>query len=315
VGVDRVGGGTAHVFYVPYLSAVQLFDYGRGAPRSGGGAVVGEGGRPDGGPPHLLYEFKDGRRMEERKPLAATVLDLADEPASKASFPNGHPLLHARASELHPASWFCIAWYPLSGVWAQARGFTPPTKFLAYYRPTHAALYSLATRTRATVAVQLRPVGLLGFQRKGRPPAGGPKWTDFDGVSCWRVPEGREREAASQRHAELEAALERGALSVVAGMRMPSPRAPAQAPVDEAWRRRARAGGHDELVRGNPRAGAGLPRLAPKGPSSSAAPPAPPITDHPDLNFLRLSSLTSLPALPTRGERVQDQVHRAGGAH
>ena len=263
IGVDVAGGAAAHVFYVPYLSAVQLFDYGRGARRLGGGAVADsddtEGGRAGGGAPHLLYEFKDARSMQERKPLAATVLDLAEEPASRVLFPHGHPLLHARASELHPASWFSIAWCPSTGApaaAAAAAAVEPSTKFLAYYRPTKAALYALDHRAAAaTVATQLRPVGLVGFPRPGDLGRGDPPhWTAFDGVSCWRVPAGAgQREAASRRHAELEAALERGALDVVASMRGPSRRT--------------------------------LPQ--------DASPAPPPPSDHPDLTLLRTSAPAS----------------------
>ena len=118
-------------FYVPYLSGLQLYkaeagsesdagegDGGRDRARRGGGedsswgeghntaapAVLGPGVAVP-GRESLLFEYLEATSPAGRAPLSDKVAELAGRACPD--------LLEVHSSELHPASWLAIAWYPL----------------------------------------------------------------------------------------------------------------------------------------------------------------------------------------------------------
>ena len=118
-------------FYVPYLSGLQLYkaeagsggdagegDGGRDRARGGGGedsswgkghntaapAVLGPGVAVP-GRESLLFEYLEATSPAGRAPLSDKVAELAGRACPD--------LLEVHSSELHPASWLAIAWYPL----------------------------------------------------------------------------------------------------------------------------------------------------------------------------------------------------------
>ncbi len=123
-------------FYVPYLSGLQLYKAtagGRGdagdeggldrarkggsedssggedssgveGPSSAAPAVLGPGVAVP-GQESLLFEYLEATSPAGRAPLSDKVAELAEGVCPD--------LLEVRSSELHPASWLAIAWYPL----------------------------------------------------------------------------------------------------------------------------------------------------------------------------------------------------------
>ena len=94
---------------------------GGGKPAPGGGRKAAPGAAPGGGergsvlqraaplgePGRPLFEFYEEESPYARAPLADRVAELAEE------FPG---LLSLSSAELHPASWFAVAWYPICRV-------------------------------------------------------------------------------------------------------------------------------------------------------------------------------------------------------
>ncbi|KAK9828497.1 hypothetical protein WJX72_000379 [[Myrmecia] bisecta] len=114
--------GPAISYYVPFLSAMQLF-LPAGPPPSQATSA-----QPPGGVPHRLYQSDSewggwGRSLRplaelfatelpfNRVPLYDKVLQLAKGPCADGL--PGRLLLDARLCDLHPASWFSVAWYPV----------------------------------------------------------------------------------------------------------------------------------------------------------------------------------------------------------
>ncbi|KAK9828940.1 hypothetical protein WJX72_002934 [[Myrmecia] bisecta] len=62
-----------------------------------------------GEPRRLLYEFFESVSPHQRDPLTDRIQQLATG-NGEASFPG---LLSLRSSDIHPASWFALAWYPI----------------------------------------------------------------------------------------------------------------------------------------------------------------------------------------------------------
>ncbi len=135
--VPTLGAGApAACFFVPYLSAVQLYAPAKGGESSAGGGesgAAGAAGANGGGAADAaggadgaggLFEYPAGldswppamrRRFAwaaaepigERAPLHARVAELCGAAGA------AHPLAAARLADLHPYSWFAVAWYPL----------------------------------------------------------------------------------------------------------------------------------------------------------------------------------------------------------
>jgi hypothetical protein len=118
------GPSTAH--FVPYLSAVQLFEVaqepqGGADPAAAAGAAREDGGGAGGGevlvyPPGLdtwpgamrrCLSWAASEHVGDRSPLHQRVGEVCGGAGG------AHPLAATRLRRLHPYSWFSVAWYPL----------------------------------------------------------------------------------------------------------------------------------------------------------------------------------------------------------
>ena len=114
-------GVTTPVYFVPFLSALQLFVWASAsdseqlaptvtvgvAATAGGGSSSQHPASSSTGEPlarKLLFEYFESAQPAHRIPLDVKVADLAPEcPA----------ILDATPEELHPDSWYAISWYPI----------------------------------------------------------------------------------------------------------------------------------------------------------------------------------------------------------
>ncbi|KAK9848493.1 hypothetical protein WJX84_003196 [Apatococcus fuscideae] len=118
--VMTLGGkrGLSQAYYLPSMSAMQLFlpagaHEGIGAHRPPYQLYSHEA---DWGPrwsPHMrpLAELFEQELPFERPPLFSRIADMASGLLSDGL--DGHLLLDKRLADLHPASWFAVAWYPI----------------------------------------------------------------------------------------------------------------------------------------------------------------------------------------------------------
>ncbi|CAN6463421.1 unnamed protein product [Victoria cruziana] len=63
----------------------------------------------------LLFEYFESERPQQRKPLFEKIKELVEGEASPTSHMYGDPsyLVNLSLCDLHPASWFAVAWYPI----------------------------------------------------------------------------------------------------------------------------------------------------------------------------------------------------------
>ncbi|KAF3794969.1 hypothetical protein EJ110_NYTH04677, partial [Nymphaea thermarum] len=63
----------------------------------------------------LLFEYFESGRPQQRKPLFEKIKDLVEGDTSPSSQMYGDPshLVNLSLCDLHPASWFAVAWYPI----------------------------------------------------------------------------------------------------------------------------------------------------------------------------------------------------------
>ncbi|KAG6534342.1 uncharacterized protein LOC122038495 isoform X1 [Zingiber officinale] len=93
-------------YYVPYLSSVQIYTNkapagARDVKQNGGNNTVSWNGEQVG---HLYLEFSESTSPYGRVPLLDKVLELS----------HSHPgLFSFKSTELSPASWMSVAWYPI----------------------------------------------------------------------------------------------------------------------------------------------------------------------------------------------------------
>jgi hypothetical protein len=115
--VATLGGprGPASAYYLPYLSAVQLFEAaGEEEEEEECGGGGGRGGQAEGAAPLLAYpdgleswparmrplvQWGERANMRDRVPLHPRLAQLAGDRGEQ------HPLLAARLADLHPLSW------------------------------------------------------------------------------------------------------------------------------------------------------------------------------------------------------------------
>lgn len=127
--VPTVGGprGPSTAYYLPYLSSVQLFvpaSSSDAAAVAASALTAAAAGQPlppaaaqllsypnglDSWPERMrpLVQWGEGDNMRDRVPLHCRLLDLCGKAGDR------HPLLATRIADLHPFSWFAVAWYPL----------------------------------------------------------------------------------------------------------------------------------------------------------------------------------------------------------
>lgn len=115
--IPTIGGprGPATAYYLPYLSAIQLFVPATAADEAAAAAAVPQPGS-DAQPPPQLLSYPDGldswpermrpavqwgeaANMRDRVPLHSRLLDLCGQAGEQ------HPLMATRIADLHPFSW------------------------------------------------------------------------------------------------------------------------------------------------------------------------------------------------------------------
>ncbi|PSC70934.1 MATE efflux family isoform A [Micractinium conductrix] len=128
--VATIGGprGPATAYYLPFLSAVQLLAPVSAADEAAVAAAAASGDagaaqRSGTAPPQLLtypggldewpermrpvVQWGESASMRDRVPLHTCLAGLCGEAGEE------HPLMSTRLADLHPFSWFAVAWYPL----------------------------------------------------------------------------------------------------------------------------------------------------------------------------------------------------------
>nr|CAB3495484.1 unnamed protein product [Digitaria exilis] len=101
-------------YFVPSLSAVQLFGK---SPNDGG----------------LLFEHFEREKPFLRPPLFTKIKQLVsgENPSGNPMFGDPKQLDSVKLSDLHPASWFCVAWYPIYQIPSALRSCQ--ASFLTYH--------------------------------------------------------------------------------------------------------------------------------------------------------------------------------------
>ncbi|KAJ6696632.1 hypothetical protein OIU85_003025 [Salix viminalis] len=109
-------------YFVPYLSAVQFFGY----PQLS--YVCGK--NKEDTDPELIFEFFESEPQHERKPLHLKIRDLINISTSNVQvFGDPSKLESMNLHDLHPSSWFAVAWYPIYRI--------PQGKFQAAFLTYH----------------------------------------------------------------------------------------------------------------------------------------------------------------------------------
>ncbi|CAN0896941.1 hypothetical protein LINGRAHAP2_LOCUS18810 [Linum grandiflorum] len=132
--IDKKAPFDAH--FVPSLSAVQLFGYSKGSSSPNLGAKSDTCGQkvlfsnvvqctdhgkvklisssPCSNNPELLFEFFESEQPYNRKPLHLKITELIDSGTSNSQvYGDPQKLVSLMLNEVHPASWFSVAWYPI----------------------------------------------------------------------------------------------------------------------------------------------------------------------------------------------------------
>ncbi|KAJ6696631.1 hypothetical protein OIU85_003024 [Salix viminalis] len=109
-------------YFVPYLSAVQFFGYPQLSYVCGNNKVDTD--------PELIFEFFESEPPHERKPLHLKIRDLINISTSNVQvFGDPSKLESMNLHDLHPSSWFAVAWYPIYRI--------PQGKFQAAFLTYH----------------------------------------------------------------------------------------------------------------------------------------------------------------------------------
>ncbi|WVZ78351.1 hypothetical protein U9M48_026080 [Paspalum notatum var. saurae] len=172
-------------YFVPYLSAVQLFAQPK---RSKGGSTDKEGISPNLNPPpifakllpqqsnsrnrsstlcaedqangKLIFEFFESEQPYCRRQLFDKVNELIAGVKQLNGQISGDPKsLELSLHDLHPASWYCVAWYPIFRI--------PDGKFQAAFLTYHSLGHWTHRSSGADLGVVLPVVGLQSYNDKG----------------------------------------------------------------------------------------------------------------------------------------------------
>ncbi|CAN6300397.1 unnamed protein product [Urochloa humidicola] len=141
-------------YFVPTLSAVQLYGHSSFSTSPNNG---------------LLFEYFERDNPFVRPPLFTKIKQLVSgvNPSGNPIFGDPKQLDCMRLSDLHPASWFCVAWYPICQLPASATG-RRRAAFLTYH-----SLGRLVPQTCFTdmddglTPIICRIVGLLSYKVRG----------------------------------------------------------------------------------------------------------------------------------------------------
>ncbi|KAH9792847.1 hypothetical protein KPL71_004310 [Citrus sinensis] len=111
----------------------------------------------------LLFEFFETEKPWLRRPLHNKILDLFDAEASCLQvFGDISQLKSLKLNDLHPASWFSVAWYPIYQIPEGKFG----AAFLTYHSLGHMVMRDVPTDTlnKKTHCVVSPVVGLLSYK-------------------------------------------------------------------------------------------------------------------------------------------------------
>lgn len=111
----------------------------------------------------LLFEFFETEKPWLRRPLHNKILDLFDAEASYLQvFGDISKLKSLKLNDLHPASWFSVAWYPIFRIPEGKFG----AAFLTYHSLGHMVMRDVPTDTlkKKTLCVVSPVVGLLSYK-------------------------------------------------------------------------------------------------------------------------------------------------------
>lgn len=191
--------GPSSSYFVPFLSSIQLFE-----PISGTGNAEAHAGGSGGVSSEEILEYPDGleawpRHMRrvlswgaknhvgERLPLNQQVVELCgtEGPA--------HVLASSKVSQLHPYSWFAVAWYPLYRVpeapltarfltfhslaplWEAAQQSIADRRSISAFHTPNTANATPLSGPRNTASpmhqAESEPAGFASILRRGRPPS------------------------------------------------------------------------------------------------------------------------------------------------
>jgi hypothetical protein len=164
--VYTLGGtrGPSWSYFVPYLSAVQLFvPTGPKDPGTNRLYISDIEGWPK--HMHLLFEYFERELPFNRMPLHDMIEALSGRAAGDGGA--GAVLLEQQVSALHPASWFAVAWYPVYRI-----PDAPLTaRFLTFHSFAQVVVNLRAQKDQALA----RPISLMPLQVIGL------KWQNLQG--------------------------------------------------------------------------------------------------------------------------------------
>ncbi|CAN1180311.1 hypothetical protein LINPERHAP2_LOCUS34708 [Linum perenne] len=120
LGIDKL---SFRAYFVPFLSAVQLFGTNKGRETTQNNDSVHhvsenstlETGEEKSSDVELLFEYFEFERPQLRQPLYEKIQELArgDGLSGRKMFGNPSTLVTTSLPELHKKSWYSVAWYPI----------------------------------------------------------------------------------------------------------------------------------------------------------------------------------------------------------
>ncbi|CAI0380479.1 unnamed protein product [Linum tenue] len=112
-GIDQL---SFRAYFVPFLSAVQLFRKSEGkADTQTNDSVQFVPKTSTGHKAELLFEYFESERPQIRQPLYEKIHELArgDDHSGRKMFGDPSTLVSMNLPELHKKSWYSVAWYPI----------------------------------------------------------------------------------------------------------------------------------------------------------------------------------------------------------
>ncbi|XP_008648426.1 serine-rich adhesin for platelets [Zea mays] len=143
-------------YFVPLLSAVQLFGQPAGKSQSHGSGLV--------------FEYFESENPFSRPPIFTKIKQLrhgVNLSAGNPIFGDPKQLESVKLSDLHPASWFCVAWYPICQIPAAAGSCQ--ASFLTYHSLGKLVPQICSTDNKADAYDRMicPIVGLLAYKDQG----------------------------------------------------------------------------------------------------------------------------------------------------
>lgn len=148
---------TFSAYFVPLLSAVQLFRYNNKSYANPSPSSPNQDGACS-HDPELLFEYFEFEQPPQRRPLYEMIKELVkgEKPLQYRAYGDPTKLHSLKLHDLHPKSWYSVAWYPIYRI--------PEGNFRASFLTYH----SLGHFAHATGACIVLPVvGLQSYNIQG----------------------------------------------------------------------------------------------------------------------------------------------------